>query len=144
MRRGADDLRTRGIHNSIAGFAGWADGSGAQLLAGDFDGDGDADLALVGGSGWTTIPVAFSQRDGNFLVSNRSHAQFAGWASGGPKAIAGDFDGDGDADIALVGGPGWITSAFALSDRTGSFASANFPMRDFPAWAGGARAAVGR
>jgi hypothetical protein len=40
------------------------------VSTGDFNGDGKADLALTGGAGWTTIPVAFSRGDGNFNVAN--------------------------------------------------------------------------
>jgi len=34
-----------------------------DAIAGDFDGDGDADVALTGGMGWGSIPVAFSRSD---------------------------------------------------------------------------------
>lgn len=127
-------------NTSVANFPGWSQTSGVRGVAGDFDGDGDADLALTGGSGWYTIPVAFSNRTGGFTVTNTSVSQFPYWATlarGG--IIAGDFDGDGDADIAAVGGSGWWTTAFALSDRAGGFLPANFPMADFPGWGSSAR-----
>jgi hypothetical protein len=35
-------------------------------VAGDFNGDGFSDIALVGAPGWTRIPVALSLGDGYF------------------------------------------------------------------------------
>ncbi len=127
-------------NTGVANFPGWSQASGARGVVGDFDGDGDADIALSGGSGWGSIPVAFSDRSGGFGVTNAGVADFPGWAqASGVKLVAGDFDGDGDADIAAVGGSGWRTSAFALSNRWGGFTSANFPMSDFPTWGNAAR-----
>jgi hypothetical protein len=121
-------------------FVGYAQTAGPKAVVGDLDGDGDADLALTGRSGWTTILTAFSNRDGTFNVLNKAVANFPGWAvASGAKIIAGDFDADGDADVGVVGGSGWQTIAFALSDRTGGFTPANLPIADFSGWAGAAR-----
>lgn len=116
-------------------FAGWAQVSGVQALAGDFNGDGRADIALTGGSSWQTIPVALSNGNGTFSVVNQVNSQFASWAGAGARAVAGDFDGDGDQDIALTGVSGWSTIPVALSDRTGGFSIANQPIAQFPRWA---------
>ncbi len=128
------------------GFVSYARTAGPQAVAGDLDGDGDADLALSGRSGWTTIMTAFSNRLGRFTVNNKAVANFPGWAAAsGVKIIAGDFDGDGDADVGAVGGNNWRTIAFALSDRTGGFAPANLPIANISGWANAARfALVGR
>jgi hypothetical protein len=40
--------------------------SGVKVVPGDFDGDGRWDLALTGGSAWSSIPIAFSNGDGTF------------------------------------------------------------------------------
>jgi hypothetical protein len=119
-------------------FAAFAAQSGVRAVAGDFAGDGTTGIALTGGSGWTTIPVAFSNRDGTFNVTNRPVPLFPGWAKG-VKTVAGDFNGDGVADIAATGGPGWRTVAFAFSNRDGTFEPGNLPMADVPAWAADAR-----
>ncbi len=46
--------------NGVSAFALEATQAGAQVVAADFNGDGRADLALTGGTGWNTIPVAYS------------------------------------------------------------------------------------
>jgi hypothetical protein len=125
-------------------FALLATTPGAQSAAGDFDGDGDSDLALVA-AGWTTVPIAFSQRNGSFRVTNTRVAVFPELVSApGARLVAGDFDSDGDADLALPGGNGWMSVPFALSTRDGGFEVANFLVRDFPAWATGARFVLAR
>src|SRR5204862_285293 len=87
-----------------------------SALVGDFNGDGRSDIALVGGSGWYTVPVAFSSGDGSFRVTNRCAApslicgadaviDFAGAASRVPRAelrVVGDFNGDGRTDLAVL------------------------------------------
>src|SRR4051794_20799357 len=53
----------------------------ATPLVGDFNGDGRADLALTGGNGWATLPVAMSNGDGTFNVTNLPINLFGGYAS---------------------------------------------------------------
>lgn len=57
----------------LSSFAGWLS-LGARPVVGDFDHDGAADIALVGVSGWTTIPVALSSGDGTFRLVNAGGA----------------------------------------------------------------------
>jgi hypothetical protein len=57
----------------LSSFAGWL-GQGATPIVGDFDHDGSADIALVGVSGWVTIPVALSNGDGTFRLVNAAGA----------------------------------------------------------------------
>jgi hypothetical protein len=60
-----------------------------QLVAGDFDGDGSTDLALTGGAGWASVPIAFSTSDrftavgnlGGFTVRNDGVASLPALAS---------------------------------------------------------------
>jgi hypothetical protein len=110
-------------------FASWAQVPGVQVLTGDFNGDGKTDIALLPSPGnpwWYTIPVAFSNGDGTFNVLNLPQADFAGWAQApGAQALSGDFNGDGKADIAMVGGQGWLSVPVALSNGDGSFRVVN-------------------
>jgi hypothetical protein len=53
----------------------------ATKLTGDFNGDGQTDIALTGPSGWNTLPVAFSNGNGSFNVTNTFIGEFASWAS---------------------------------------------------------------
>jgi hypothetical protein len=82
-------------------------------LAGDFDGDGLGDFALVGGGGWGTFPVGFaSTAAGTFNGFNEGITGFNvasqsisfGYSNAPLAPVAGDFNGDGCSDIALVGG----------------------------------------
>jgi hypothetical protein len=120
---------------STPSFNVWAAESNVKAVAGDFDADGDADIALTGHAGWETIPVAFSQRTGAFTVTNRVVRRFPSWAAeSGVKAVAADFDSDGDADIAITGHARWLTVPFALSLRNGQFRDANMPLQHAPTW----------
>jgi AcrR family transcriptional regulator len=114
----------------------WAAAGGAKLLAGDFNGDGRDDLLITGGAGWSSIPVAFSNGDGTFKTTNEPAADVPGWAAtANVKIMAADFNGDGKADLALAGGPGWNTVPVALSKGDGTFTVSNLPGGDVAFWA---------
>lgn len=102
----------------------WATSPNVKALAGDFDGDGRADVALTGVDGWGTIPVAFATSNNRFHVTNNSPdwVDFTSWAAqAGVSAVTGDFDGDGRTDIALTGGYGWGGIPVAFSNGDGTF-----------------------
>jgi hypothetical protein len=114
-------------HQVVSGpFANWARLPGVKLVHGDFAGDGRDDLALAGGAEWTTVPVAFSQGDGRFTVTNRAVVNVPGWASqSGVKLVSGDFNGDGRDDLALACGAEWTTVPVAFSLGDGRFTVTN-------------------
>ena len=70
-------------------------GTFGQLVAGDFNGDGKADVAV--GNGGSTVSVLLGNGDGTL-----AHA--VDYATGNqPAAVAaGDFNGDGELDLAVV------------------------------------------
>src|SRR4029077_11651916 len=109
--------------------------------------DRRAAIALTGGAGWGSVPVAFSNGDGTFLVKNFFIGAFAGWAAQpGVKVHLGDFNDDGLTDIALTGGAGWNTLPVAFSNGDGSFTVTNRFVGDFAGWAAqpGVKVHVGR
>lgn len=106
--------------------------AGTTAVPGDFDGDGRGDIAVTGGAGWNTIPVAFANADGTYRGTNNhvtsgltTFPTYA--ATSGAKAIAGDFDGDGYGDIALTGA-NWTTVPVAFSNGDGTFRGTNLSV----------------
>ena len=121
----------------------WVGEDGVNVIDGDFDGDGKTDLALIRQtSGWTTIPMAFSNGDGTFRIINEPGGNLSEWfATDGVEVIDGDFDGDGKTDLALIRQTsGWTTIPMAFSNGDGTFRITNkmdfqSMAGDFPAWA---------
>ena len=124
-------------NEGLADFPALAATLGAQAVQGDFDGDGKADIALAGAAGWSGVPVAFSQGDGTFKVTNKASTDIPGWAATpGAKLVSGDFDGDGRDDLLIVGGTGWPTMPVGFSNGDGTFRTTNAEIKDVNAWAG--------
>jgi hypothetical protein len=127
------DASFNGTNGQVSGYSVFpttASGAGVQRVPGDFNGDGYADIALAGGAGWNTIPVAFSNGDGTFLGTNlqvttgNPSAQFANYAaSAAPGSIVtGDFNADGLTDIAIPHTGSLLTfMPVAVSNGDGTF-----------------------
>jgi hypothetical protein len=128
LNDGAGNFRSVKGSLDDARFATWTTVAGTKVVAGDFDGDGRSDIAVTGGAGWQSLPVAFSNGDGSYHVVNTYDATiaatFAQWATQATP-VAGDFDGDGKTDIALVGVAGWATIPVAFSNGDGTFRIVN-------------------
>jgi FG-GAP-like repeat len=126
---------------AVGSFGGWAATTNAKPLVGDFNGDGRIDLALTGASGWSSLPVAFSNGNGTFSVTNNPIVNFAGWAAAfNANPVVGDFNGDGRTDLALTGPSGWFTLPVAFSNGNGAFNVSNQPIINFAVWAATANA----
>ena len=95
------------VNATINNFATWAATPGVRVVTGDFNGDGRTDLAAFGGAGWGSVPVALSNGNGSFAVVNAPINNFATWAATpGVQVVTGDFNGDGQTDLAAFGGAG--------------------------------------
>jgi hypothetical protein len=122
---------TWNITNSVASpfIDQWSYAAGVRVVAGDFNGDGKTDIALVRQMpGWGSIPIAFSNGDGTWNITNGAAPQFIDqWAyQAGVRVIAGDFNGDGKTDIALVRQtPGWGSIPIAFSNGDGTWKITN-------------------
>ncbi len=121
----------------ISEFGDWARADGVKGVIGDFNRDGKDDIALVGGAGWNTIPIAFSLGTGSFMVTNnRVEGDFTSRAQhSGVRVVAGNFDGVRGDDIALVGGEGWVTLPVAHARDDATFSVTNQSLPNFPGWA---------
>ena len=116
----------------VGDFSNWAWQPG-QALMGDFDGSGRDSIALVGAQGWTTIPVAFSNGDGTFTVTNEQVDRFPSWAAlQGTNVLAGDFTGTGRTALALTGITGSAAIPIAVPTSGGHFTVLNPSVKNFP------------
>ena len=71
-----------------------------SIVAGDFSGDGDTDLAVANWNG-TSDNVAVLEGDGHGGFTNAPGSPYA--ANGNPESlVVGDFNGDGHADLAVA------------------------------------------
>jgi hypothetical protein len=87
-----------------------------SIAAGDFNGDGDTDLA-VANSNASSDDVAILQGDGRGGFTNAIGSPFPANGNPGPLAV-GDFNGDGRPDLAIVNSfQGVVTVLLNITER---------------------------
>jgi FG-GAP-like repeat/FG-GAP repeat len=117
-------------------FHDWTEDQRARLACDDFNGDGKDDLIVMGGEGWYTVPVAFSNGDGTFNVTNIANSPLASWSNESRvQLVTGDVNGDHRADVMLTGGANWASIRLGISNGDGSFNVLTPTAYDFAAWA---------
>ena len=104
-----------------------ADGGEMSVAVGDFNGDGNLDLA-VADSYTGTVTLLKGDGAGNFTPFPGSPVAVGSGPYSGPFSVAvGDFNGDGNLDLAVANfGDG--TVAILLGDGTGEFTPAATPI----------------
>jgi len=110
------------------------------IVVGDFNGDGNLDLAVL--SDWGTVTTLLGKGDGTFALSNNQSSGCTGGTLSGPTSLAvADFNRDGKLDLAVTcieGGPGENYDAIILlGNGDGTFTQSNgsqIPLTNNPSF----------
>ena len=82
------------------------------------------------------MPVAFSNGNGQYTVTNNAVDNMPTWSSTSRvKFTTCDVDGDGKDDVVMTGGDGWTTIPTGFSKGRTGFRVTNQAAAGFPAWA---------
>jgi hypothetical protein len=94
--------------------------TGVEIISGDVNNDGKADLISLDSSG--NVTVGLGNGDGTFRILFAQHLMTLSFYVG---AVVGDFNADGNVDLAVVGGDSNV--AILLGNGDGTFSAAAKP-----------------
>jgi len=139
---GAGGLRLIARYDGdIPGWGGLA--ANDKFYAGDFDGDGRADLFVFNGLDWSMTYVAMLRSTGGgFQLVRRFDGDIPGWGglARNDQLFTGDFDGDGRSDLYVFNGLDWSMSYVGMFRSTGNDLQMTSRFDgDIPGWGGLAR-----
>jgi len=124
--------QTWGFDGYVEPEPGWGTSHGS-LAWGDYDNDGDLDLAVCGGDGSTgRFRVYKNKGDGTF-DSNEVEPE-PGWGVNPGSLAWGDYDNDGDLDLAVTGYYGSGNYAFRVYKNKGDGTFDSNEVQPEPGW----------
>ncbi len=128
----------RRFDGDIPGWGGLARND--QVFAGDFSGDGKADLYIFNGVDWAMSYVGMFRSTGNDLrMTSRFDGDIPGWGglARNDQLIVGDFTGDGKSDLYIFNGLDWAMPYVGMFRSTGtSLQMVHRYDGDVPGWGG--------
>ncbi|MBN1898403.1 MAG: T9SS type A sorting domain-containing protein [Spirochaetes bacterium] len=116
--------------NEIQPEPGWGVGNFSALAWGDYDNDGDLDIAIAGDDG-TDYRFRVYKNNGNGTFDTNEIEPQPGWGIDECDLAWGDYDNDGDLDIAIAGYSGWVRLRVYTNLGNGTFGGYTEPD---PGW----------
>lgn len=116
-------LGTLAVGAVHAGPADW-DETSYRIVAGDFNGDGFADLLFLGRNGNLTSAILLADSNGDHTIVHQTWSNGhlgIDWGEDAYNVVVGDFSGDGRSDIFLQGKSAGAASHVIVADSAGKF-----------------------